>query len=296
MTRSLLDLVANYILTPRKPGLWIGLRAIFPCPSAESHIHSIRKFRTGRLESARRKLLAVSMTSSPRTTSFSTCFLWSSCTLSWNLRIVGCAQSLCGQYAHVAAARSPDNNASLLCYLLTPPVLQLDGYMNNGEAIHLRISSIEFKTSSHDEGWCSEAGLQGTYAGHSWFETAIMRPSQAPDADAWTTLAEDGAVKLDPKIQYDPALEGPLPGPDGKTRWMVQRNFCAHREFREHFVTWGSRTVPPESDSGAGDGDGPGFVTQLRAGDRVAVVVRAQFPGWTNTVERVEISVSYSLA
>ncbi|KAJ7648812.1 hypothetical protein DFH06DRAFT_1050129 [Mycena polygramma] len=200
-------------------------------------------------------------------------------------------KSVRAQHAHVAAARWPDNNASL-CYLLTPPML--NSYTHNDETIHLRISSVEFTTSSHDQGWCSEAGLQGTYAGHSWFEASIMRPGRAPNADTWITLAEDGPVKLDPKIQYDPMLEVPRSSPNNKTRWMVQRNLCAHREFREHVVTWGSRTVARESDTGAGDG--AGFVTQLRAGDRIAVIARAQFPGWTNVVERVDVSVSYSLA
>ncbi|KAJ6478169.1 hypothetical protein C8R47DRAFT_1219706 [Mycena vitilis] len=187
------------------------------------------------------------MTSSPRATSFSN---------------PSPLVSSGARHAHVAAARSPDNDASLDA--MVPPVLRLDGYMHNDEAIHLRISSIEFKTSSHDQGWCSEAGLQSTYAGHSWFQAAIMRSSQTPNANAWITFAEDGAAKLDPKIQFDPG-----PGPENSSG-------------------------APESDTGAGDG--AGFVTQLRAGDRVAVVVRAQFPGWTNVLERIEVSVSHSLA
>ncbi|KAJ7676705.1 hypothetical protein DFH06DRAFT_1168856 [Mycena polygramma] len=198
-------------------------------------------------------------------------------------------KSVRAQHAHVAAARSPNNNASL-CYLLTPPIL--GGYTHKDETIHLRIASVEFTTSSHDQGWCSEAGLQGTYAGHSWFEAAVVRLSQAPNAEPWITLAEDGPVKLDPKIWYDPELEVRRAGRDSESRWMLQRNFCALRYFLEHVVAWGAGA----SESKRGAGDGAGFVTQLRSGDRIAVVARARFPGWSNVVERVEVSVSYSLA
>ncbi|KAJ7677709.1 hypothetical protein DFH06DRAFT_1465622 [Mycena polygramma] len=200
-------------------------------------------------------------------------------------------ESIRAQHANVAAARATNNNASL-CYLLTPPIL--DGCTHKEEEIHLRIARVEFKTYSHDQGWCSEEGLRGTYAGHSWFEAAIFRPSQAPNADPWIALAEDVPVKLDPKIWYDTKLEVAGGGPEGGSRWMVQRNFCADREFREHVITWDAGTVALESDTGAGTGDG--FVTQLTSRDRIGVIARARFPGWSNVVERVEVSVSYSLA
>ncbi|KAJ6481430.1 hypothetical protein C8R47DRAFT_1218213 [Mycena vitilis] len=170
----------------------------------------------------------------------------------------------------------------------------LDGCTHKGEQIHLRIARVEFKTFSHDQGSGSEEGLRGTYAGHSWFEAAILRPSQAPNAGPWITLAEDGPVRLDPQIWYDPELEITRTGPGGGGRWMVQRNFCADHEFREHVVTWDAGAVGPESDNGAGNGDG--FVAQLTSGDRIGVIARARFPGWSNVVERVEVSVSYSLA
>ncbi|KAJ7676794.1 hypothetical protein DFH06DRAFT_1079894 [Mycena polygramma] len=200
-------------------------------------------------------------------------------------------KSVRAQHTDVAADFSATNNVSL-CYLLTSPMLQ--GCTHEGETIRLRIASVKFTTFSHDQGWCSDESLRGTYAGYSWFEAAILRSSQAPNTVPWIALAEDVPVGLDERFFYDPKLEVRGEGAaHDQRRWAVQRNLCADREFREHVINWNAGAVASVSDKGAGDGEG--FVGQLRSGDRISVIVRAVFPGWSNVVERVEVSVSYRL-
>ncbi|KAJ7610740.1 hypothetical protein DFH06DRAFT_1016401, partial [Mycena polygramma] len=193
------------------------------------------------------------------------------------------------QHVEGQAALSPTHNMSM-CYLVTPPIL--DACTHQGETVPLRIASVQFTTVSYDQGWCSDGGLRGqyrTYPGYSWFEAAILRPSQAPDSRPWVNLA-DTPVELDSTTRYDPKLE--VEGGD-KCRWPLQRNFCASSESRAHVITWNSGAVASESITGAGHGEG--FVERLRSGDQIGVIARARFPGWSNVVERVEVSLSYSL-
>ncbi|KAJ6480593.1 hypothetical protein C8R47DRAFT_1218782 [Mycena vitilis] len=129
----------------------------------------------------------------------------------------------------------------------------------------------------------------GTCPGCSWFEAAILRPSQAPNSEPCI----NAPVELD-SAAYDTKLEVEGAGPEGnESRWPVQKNFCASNESREHVLTWNAGAVASQSDTGSGDGEG--FVERLKAGDRIAVIARARFPGWSNVVERVEVSLSYGL-
>jgi hypothetical protein len=79
---------------------------------------------------------------------------------------------------------------------------------------------------------------------------------------------------LDTALGYDPLLE--VAAPHGGTRWELQRNFCASRDYREHFVSWdsneGHASLPADN---TGAGDGAGFVACLAAGDRISVIARA---------------------
>jgi hypothetical protein len=153
--------------------------------------------------------------------------------------------------------------------------------------------------------------IPGTYNGYTWFEAAILRPSQCSDraeARLWLDRAVQGPIGVDAALGYEPTLE--VMG-ERNSRWRVQKNFTASREFREHVVVWdadGTATPGPE----AGAGDGEGFVHRLETGDRIGVIARAmviytwvhkrrltivsQFLGWANFVERAEVSVYYSLA
>ncbi|KAJ6474768.1 hypothetical protein C8R45DRAFT_1010564 [Mycena sanguinolenta] len=157
-------------------------------------------------------------------------------------------------------------NASLE-YLATPPLV------NRGpEDVWLKVARVEFTIVSHDQGWCDEPGLKGTYEGYTWFAAAIMRPDPA-----------DSPVAHKP----NPA------GPNGCKSWEIQRNFCASGEWRRHVVVWDE---VGEMLKGTGAGSGDGFIPSLAPGDRIAVIARALCPGRVNWVQSAEVSLYYRLA
>ncbi|KAJ6491068.1 hypothetical protein C8R45DRAFT_1073703 [Mycena sanguinolenta] len=157
-------------------------------------------------------------------------------------------------------------NASLE-YLATPPIV------NRGpEDVRLKVARVGFAIVSHDQGWCDEPGLKGTYEGYTWFAAAIMRP------DAVSSIAH----------------EVPNPaGPNGSKNWEIQRNFCASGEWRRHVVVWNE---VGEMLKGTGAGTGEGFIPSLAPGDRIAVIARALCPGRVNWVQSAEVSLYYRLA
>ncbi|KAF7351632.1 Ankyrin repeat-containing domain [Mycena sanguinolenta] len=153
-------------------------------------------------------------------------------------------------------------------YLATTPIV------NRGpEDIRLKVARVEFTIVSHDQGWCDEPGLKGTYEGYTWFAAAIMRPDAANSSVAH---------------------EMPNPaGPRGSKNWEIQRNFCASGEWRRHIVAWNEIG---ETVKGTGAGTGKGFISSLAPGDRIAVIARALCPGRVNWVQSVEVSLYYRLA
>lgn len=93
-------------------------------------------------------------------------------------------------------------------------------------------------------------------------------------------------------------------------RWLVQMNVQASRHIRTHTVTWSQSSaierkaressgdslrgvLEPEYDEKMGSGRGFGFVDNLQAGDRIALVARALYPGWEHNVYEAEIEVAY---
>ncbi|KAJ7080207.1 hypothetical protein B0H15DRAFT_953698 [Mycena belliarum] len=164
----------------------------------------------------------------------------------------------------VSASSAPSYNAALV-YLNTGPILAAE----NDDSVRLKVVRVAFTTVSHDQGWCSD-NIAGTYFGHTWFEAAILRAQRG-------TVSEE------------------VPGPEGRTRWPVQRNFTASTEFREHSVVWNAGATAPQG-STTGGGDGAGFIEQLAPNDRISVVARALYPGWRNIVRRVTVSVHFGLA
>jgi len=185
--------------------------------------------------------------------------------------------------------------------MVASPILDHEQY--EAEDIHVKTMRVEFVIVSHDQGWCSDDALQGTYNGFTWFEAAILRPSEgaiptsSPDRDANRALDwggnPNGLSASDTALEYDSSLE--VTSPDGGSRWEVQRNLCASEEFLEHTVAWDADGA---SFSGveAGAGSGAGFVACLTPGDRIAVIARAEYFGWSNFVQRVEVSVYYGIA
>ncbi|KAJ7236590.1 hypothetical protein B0H12DRAFT_1238473 [Mycena haematopus] len=158
-----------------------------------------------------------------------------------------------------------------LSYLETPGIV--DHQRFESDDIYLKVARVAFRIVSHDQGWCTDQSLEGTYRGHTWFEAAILRSNEAD-----LTMAHE--------VHNAAAV-------DGGTRWAVQRNFCASRVFREHVIAW---DADPTSTLGIGAGDGTGFVASLVPGDRINVIAKALHPGWANWIQSVQVSIYYGLA
>ncbi|KAJ7032520.1 hypothetical protein C8F04DRAFT_654139 [Mycena alexandri] len=203
-------------------------------------------------------------------------------------------KSACTLPRAVAASNSPTHNASL-CYLVTAPILDHNQHLDGEDGVRLKPVCVQFEILSRDQGWVGDDHLRSTYQGHTWFEAAILRPSRTtdPTLHSWLDGAIRGPAKMDASIGYHAALE--VTSDDAKsTRWELQRNFCASLFSYSHVVTWNVEVSTTGTASGAGEGEG--FVERLIAGDRIAVVARAQYPQWCNNVAQVVVTVHYALA
>ncbi|KAF8876561.1 hypothetical protein BD779DRAFT_1560101 [Infundibulicybe gibba] len=184
------------------------------------------------------------------------------------------------------ASRGPGDNASQ-CYL--DPA----GW---GESGITKARMIKFEISGHDQGWGGESNLPGPYDGAwSWFEAIILRPTSLSQIDKHEEMLnnllleykEKLALPLEDDLQALGFTYGRSSLNDGDAQWMVQCNARADGTTRDHKITWSMDGASGD----AGFGDGAGFVSALREGDRVAVVARAQYPGWANHVEFVQVEI-----
>ncbi|KAJ7098467.1 hypothetical protein C8R43DRAFT_251617 [Mycena crocata] len=203
----------------------------------------------------------------------------------------GCVKSTQTDLLRLSASESPGHDG-VHCYIVTAPILET----RPAEDVHLKLMSVRYVTLSHDQGWSDVYGTRGTYQGRTWFEAAILRPSQLPadsvDLESWLERAVHSPTAMDADEGYDSTIE--VKRPEKTSRWMVQMNFVASLQFRQHSVIWyADGSVTPES--GQGRGDGSGFVENLAAGDRIALIARATTPGRRNIVECAEVTVYYAL-
>jgi len=86
--------------------------------------------------------------------------------------------------------------------------------------------------------------------------------------------------------------------------FALQKNCTAHREHKEHTITWSCEdNVNPESAAaielekvGRGRETGTGkIVKEMKAGDVVTVWAKARYGGWVNYVEEVKIDVYWAV-
>lgn len=85
---------------------------------------------------------------------------------------------------------------------------------------------------------------------------------------------------------------------------MIQCNRVAEHAWQHHHVEWSWKdNIDPESDEAyqlGKNGRGPAtadgsFLRHLRLGDMVTVWEHARFPGWVNSVQKVEVRVYWAL-
>ncbi|KAJ6606884.1 hypothetical protein B0H10DRAFT_2070560 [Mycena sp. CBHHK59/15] len=198
-------------------------------------------------------------------------------------------------HVDVSASASPGNNA-FLCYLVTPPIPTVEDLESPDVAP--RVKMVRFTTLSCDQGWGGLEPDRNTYNGSwTWFEAAIFRPTQPGAAQServWLRHALEGPVEF-PRIGYRSGIEVKNLV-DGESHWQVQRNVTASNLLKEHTVVWVADDLAAEPELvNNGSGDGAGFVNLLSPGDSIAVIARAQYPGWVNRVRQVDVLVYYAV-
>jgi len=106
---------------------------------------------------------------------------------------------------------------------------------------------------------------------------------------------------IKPAVQ---ASSGEFEHPMLPTIDCLQKNLTATRDFQERTITWSCHdNIVPDSmegialeEQGRGRATGDGkYVRGMKIGDVVTVWAKARFPGWVNTVTKVQIDVYWAV-
>ncbi|KAJ3799857.1 hypothetical protein GGU11DRAFT_754834 [Lentinula aff. detonsa] len=191
-----------------------------------------------------------------------------------------------------AVASSTVTGEATWLYLISPPILPRE--IPGTDSRHRRVRKVQFEMESHDQGWTSTPANKGTYNGSwSWFEAIIYRASASP---CWLDLTS-GPFNLGATFTASDIKElFPNPNPNG---WHIQSNVVASRESRVHSITWTEYEDPevhvdPKSLKGR-EGLGHELVRSLEPDDRVMLIAKSKFRGWTNHTYRGSIEIFYSV-
>ena len=152
----------------------------------------------------------------------------------------------------------------------------------------------------------------GTFGGAwSWYEACIFRPdrtSSCPSPETEEAQNEDLTAFLHNHYLHRttpdmvPVLErlrigwSLVPAGGEKVSWDVQSNRVAGKDYERYTVEWrAGESADAEVARSRGEGDGRGFLDALRPGDRVGLLMRAQFPGWQNTLRHASVELMYEV-
>ncbi|OJJ99339.1 hypothetical protein ASPACDRAFT_52732 [Aspergillus aculeatus ATCC 16872] len=151
------------------------------------------------------------------------------------------------------------------------------------------ISAVQFKITSHDQGWCSDPD-NGSW---SWFDASILGSWHEDQPPAFEDLSDPIYLKSSPHdfgqmLQDRGFYFKDIPGrkdednmrSPGVTRCVVKNKI--QTGWQNHTVTW-------RLEDG---GENAEFLSLLEEGDRLVVWARAKFRGWLNVVKEVEILIS----
>ncbi|KAK0473617.1 hypothetical protein IW261DRAFT_1503771 [Armillaria novae-zelandiae] len=162
-----------------------------------------------------------------------------------------------------------------------------------------KVRAVRFVTNSCDQGWVDEKGCKGTYDGSwTWFEAAIIRgkPWWLEDVSKGTPvdLCKEGSTEeMRSEAQAAEVRSDEL---DDSSRWHVGVNVTATPKAQRHTKVWlrtDCQVVHYKSMRGI-LGLEDEFVRLLEPGDRVALMARAMFPGWSNKVTEASIDVYFT--
>ena len=148
----------------------------------------------------------------------------------------------------------------------------LDFTMHDGDFIYLRsqpivgravcpVRKIVSTTTSKDQGWSDSPG-KGTYAGSfTWFDIGHQRVgAQVKTLNLATNIHAGKTLKTHTMIWTE------------NGRVNERNDLLVHTGRRHHF-------------------DVADWIRELRPGDRIVIVPKALYQGWTNKVARVELTV-----
>ncbi|KAF7314855.1 hypothetical protein MKEN_00960000 [Mycena kentingensis (nom. inval.)] len=198
--------------------------------------------------------------------------------------------------AHIIEASGDDEAATdaTSVFLISAPVLET----KPDDEVPVKVKEVQIKLETKLPE--NEGADPAADPAVLWHEAAILRPAQAPDADI-DQLTTAMPVSIEPsqeEAETLAALEVPVPDADADedaepaTRWVVQEKTTADAQPSEQTVIWEADAAEGAATKDAAEA-GAGFVDTLQPGDRIAVLSRAEHPGWINQVERVEVTVVY---
>ncbi|OTB17088.1 hypothetical protein K445DRAFT_316579 [Daldinia sp. EC12] len=180
---------------------------------------------------------------------------------------------------------------------------------------------VVFEIESCDQGWSGHHAEHGTYrSSFTWFEAGLERfdinnecqpdcPDQKTKADSNDLTIPTCAIRpIWPRVIEDQQAGANSPRYDhgllADKNHEIQRNKHAVGEMQHHRVEWCyDDNIDPESaeaeilnENGRGSGTGNGeFVRNLKFGDMITVWGHARFPGWVNSVKKVEVKVYWTI-
>ncbi|KAI1427395.1 hypothetical protein F5Y12DRAFT_169990 [Xylaria sp. FL1777] len=176
---------------------------------------------------------------------------------------------------------------------------------------------IVFDIVSRDQGWSDAIDTHGTCrSSWTWFDAGIDRFDKAhtcsgENDERSETEGSNSSEKVpttcairpiwpplkETSSEYDHQL---LPTADHR----IQCNYVADHEWQHHRVEWScTDNIDPTSNAGkeldsvgrgSATGDGT-FLRSLKVGDMLTVWGRARFPGWMNSVQKVQVEVYWAL-
>jgi hypothetical protein len=185
---------------------------------------------------------------------------------------------------------------------------------------------VEFRISSHDQGWCSFIDPNwGPYDGSStWFEAYIEHTLIQQSDCSLLRVASENTIQsggfqwtnehrtMSPSWIHPsgvalacPSYRPHLPM-DNNTPTFLARNLRGNLTLQHHRVVWhylddiGAQSdVDPVTGLNSGGGTSVmlngSFVRELKIGDTIAVWAKARHPRWVNYIHNASVTVSWAI-
>ncbi|GLB40882.1 hypothetical protein LshimejAT787_0900970 [Lyophyllum shimeji] len=201
-----------------------------------------------------------------------------------------CLSARSTRHTIVAADDLTSNNAADY-YLVTPAIPE-------EQCTHVKM--VKFTLESCDQGWGGDPNNYDTYnASYTWFEAGIVRDS-GEGVDVYLAGLPERSIDTFNDHAFNRTIGREVENSlQQERRWHLQYNIQVSRIRRRHAIIWTRDDIiddAAETDARRrGAGTGRNFVSTLSPGDRVALVVRAQYPGWQNHVFGAKIKIYYSV-